>query len=218
MTNQTKRGRGRPSANSQGDTRTDILLAAIDLFGQRGFEGVSLNQIAQSAGIDIGLIRYYFGAKLDLWQAAVDHIASGLEEGSSTFLSPDGSSDTERLKRAIRWFVQTSAQWPQISRMIVFDGDDSGERGRYIAQKWVRPFYARMERLIEGAKAEGTLPHVSTRTIFFLLAHGSSFPMALPALTNRFPGGDITSQDSLDIHADAVIKLLFDSNTDDAGC
>ena len=94
--------------------------------------------------------------------------------------------------------------------MIVFDGDNQGERGEYIASKWVVPFYRHMETLIEGAKAEGSLPEVATRTIFFLLAHGSSFPMALPVLTNKFPGGDINSQQSLDEHADAIIKSLFE--------
>lgn len=211
MTAEPKRNRGRPLADAQQDTRSDILIAAIDLFGQRGFDGVSLSQIAQSAGTDIGLIRYYFGSKHGLWTASVDHIAEKLETGVSPFATDQRASKTERLKNVIRWFVQMSAEWPQISRMIVFDGNNSGDRAEYIADRWVKPFYAQMEALIDGAKAEGSLPDVTTRTIFFLLAHGSSFPMALPALTNKFPGGDIASQSALDAHADAIIKSLFDA-------
>lgn len=211
MTMPKKRGRGRPNANSQENRRADILHAAIKLFGRHGFDGVSLNQIATSAGIDIGLTRYYFGAKSELWQAAVDHLASELEAGSEPFMKTQQGSATNNLKQAIRWFIQMSARWPQISRMIVFDGNNGGERGDYIVKRWIQPFYERMETLIEGAKTEGTLPDVETRTIFFLLAHGGSFPMALPDFTNQFPGGDISSQEALDTHADAIIKLLFDS-------
>ena len=211
MKTETARGRGRPVADTQRDTRRDILQAAIGLFGERGFDGVSLNQIVRVAGVDIGLIRYYFGSKIGLWKAAVDHIAEQLSHGPEPQDPTGDLSETERLKSAIRWFVGISAEWPQISRMIVFDGNDDGERGSYIAEKWVRPFYSKMDTLIEGAKAEGSLPDVSNRTMFFLIAHGSSFPMALPSLTNKFPGGDITCATALQNHADAIIRSLFEA-------
>lgn len=204
-----RRGRGRPMTGAKQDTRKDILLAAIDQFGRRGFEGVSLNQIASAAKTDIGLIRYYFGAKIDLWKAVVDHIAAQLEVGIEPITNGAATTDAERLKAAIRWFVDISARWPQISRMIVFDGNDDSARARYIARKWVRPFYAYMEGLIRGAQAEGALPDVAIRTTFFLIAHGGSFPMALPELTNKFPGGDIASAEALRDHADSIITSLF---------
>lgn len=204
-----KRGPGRPVAEQRGDTRNDLLLAAIDEFGQRGFDGVSLNQIAGKAGTDIGLTRYYFGSKTDLWKAAVQHLADEFNTGLSVHLEATDQTATERLKSAIRWFVDISSRWPQVSRMIVFDSSQEGPRCTHTAERLVRPFYAQMEVLIEGAKAEGALPNVSNRTIFFMIAHGSSFPMALPALTNAFPGGDITDTDALRAHAEAIIKLIF---------
>ncbi len=93
--------------------------------------------------------------------------------------------------------------------MIGFDSSVEGPRSAALADRMVRPFYAQMEVLIEGAKAEGALPDVSNRTIFFMIAHGSSFPMALPALTNKFAGGDINDAPALAAHADAIIRLLF---------
>lgn len=113
------------------------------------------------------------------------------------------------MKAIIRWFVDMSARWPQVSRIIAFDGNDDGVRGDHIAEKLVSPFYFVVGSLIEEARKEGTLIDVSPRTLFFMITHGGSFPMVLPVLTNKFPGGDIMHGDSLDQHADAMIRLIF---------
>jgi hypothetical protein len=44
-----------------------------------------------------------------------------------------------------------------------------------------------------------------------MITHDGSFPMALPALTNVIPGGDINARDGLTAHADAIIALICDS-------
>ena len=45
-----------------------------------------------------------------------------------------------------------------------------------------------------------------------MITHGGSFPMALSALTNAFPGGDITTDKALKAHGDAIIKLIFNDD------
>ncbi len=204
-----RRRPGRPLADSSVDTRNALLLAAIDQFGERGFDGVSLKMIAEGAQTDVGLTRYYFGSKTGLWQAAIDHLATEFVGGLSLLIHSGQNSATDRLKSVIRWFVEVSAKWPHVSRIIVFESNGEDERASYIAEHLVSPFYEQMEALIEKTKSEGALPNVSNRTIFFMIAHGSSFPMALPRLTNRFPGGDISSSRALKSHAEAIIQLLF---------
>ena len=207
----TERRPGRPTDKDRPDLKTELLLAAIELFGSRGFDGVSLSQISGAVQADVGLTRYYFGSKADLWEAAMSHLADGFVRDLTSEIKPNKSSKTEALKKIIRAFVFTSARWPQISRIIVFDGDKSDARGKFIATKMVGPFYELMTDLIEAAKQDGVIPDVSVRTIFFMITHGGSFPMALRDLTNEFPGGDIASREALDAHADAIIALLMKS-------
>ncbi|HSZ42444.1 MAG TPA: helix-turn-helix domain-containing protein, partial [Trebonia sp.] len=60
-------GRSRDATASK-----DVLLqAARDLFGQRGFEGTTIREIGELAGVDAALIARYFGSKADLYIAAV---------------------------------------------------------------------------------------------------------------------------------------------------
>ncbi|KGE01898.1 TetR/AcrR family transcriptional regulator [Rhizobium sp. YS-1r] len=66
-----QRGPGRPSKTKTlgtvPDLRDKILDHAELVFAEMGFEGANLREIATRAGVNQGLIRYYFGAKADLF-------------------------------------------------------------------------------------------------------------------------------------------------------
>ena len=67
-------------------TKQAVLDAAQQLFGQNGFEGTTVRDIGERAGIDHALIARYFGSKADLYIAAlvadarVDQPASDFED------------------------------------------------------------------------------------------------------------------------------------------
>jgi AcrR family transcriptional regulator len=55
--------------NSQ-DARSRLILAAIRLFAEKGYEAASTREICDAAGANISAIRYYFGDKAGLYRAA----------------------------------------------------------------------------------------------------------------------------------------------------
>lgn len=58
--------------------RERILDTAEALFAERGFDGVTLRQIAVGAGVDVALASYHFGKKLDLFRAVFERRAPAL--------------------------------------------------------------------------------------------------------------------------------------------
>jgi AcrR family transcriptional regulator len=60
-----------------------LLQAARTLFGQQGFEGTTIREIGEQAGVDASLIARYFGSKADLYIAAV--IAEDAEGAPSEY-------------------------------------------------------------------------------------------------------------------------------------
>jgi AcrR family transcriptional regulator len=60
-----------PRGRDAAATRQALLEAAQRLFGQRGFEGTTIRDIGEGAGVDPALIARYFGSKADLYVAAV---------------------------------------------------------------------------------------------------------------------------------------------------
>jgi AcrR family transcriptional regulator len=52
-------------------TREEILAAARERFAKRGYDGTSLREIAERAGVDPALVRRFFGSKEGLLVAAL---------------------------------------------------------------------------------------------------------------------------------------------------
>lgn len=63
------------------ETRNRILEAAIDVFGEFGFEGASTRVLAMKAQSNMAAIQYYFGSKLDLYLACAEHLADRAADG-----------------------------------------------------------------------------------------------------------------------------------------
>ncbi|MCS3442343.1 TetR/AcrR family transcriptional regulator [Microbacterium phyllosphaerae] len=61
--------RGRPRGVS--DSRERIIAAAVDEFGEHGYDGSTIRSIATRADVDSALVHHYFGTKADLFAEAV---------------------------------------------------------------------------------------------------------------------------------------------------
>ncbi|HEX3793531.1 MAG TPA: TetR family transcriptional regulator [Acidimicrobiales bacterium] len=64
-----------------GSSKSALLTAARELFGQRGFEGTTVRDIGELAGVDHALIARYYGSKADLYVAALVAEAQGDQPG-----------------------------------------------------------------------------------------------------------------------------------------
>src|SRR6478735_6999984 len=63
------RRRGRPRGGESG-ARERILASAVDEFGDQGYDGATICNIAARAGVDSALVHHYFGTKADLFAEA----------------------------------------------------------------------------------------------------------------------------------------------------
>lgn len=71
-------------------TRESILVAARELFGDRGFAGTTMRAVAAAAGVDVALVSHYFGNKDGLFAAALEVPIDVVAAGVLAELSPDG--------------------------------------------------------------------------------------------------------------------------------
>ncbi len=60
------------------ETRGRIVLTALKLFGEHGFEGASTRDIASAAGVNAPALQYYFDGKEGVYLACVEHIVDQL--------------------------------------------------------------------------------------------------------------------------------------------
>lgn len=60
------------------DTHAAILRAAADLFAEHGYNGTSLDDVAEAAGVSKGTIFYNYKNKADLFEQLITGVASAL--------------------------------------------------------------------------------------------------------------------------------------------
>ncbi|MGC6370063.1 CerR family C-terminal domain-containing protein [Pseudomonas sp. K2I15] len=56
------------------ETRARIVEAAVEVFGERGYDGASTRDIANAAGVNAPAIQYYFDGKEGVYLACVEHL------------------------------------------------------------------------------------------------------------------------------------------------
>jgi AcrR family transcriptional regulator len=98
--------------------KKQIALLALDIFADHGFEGASVSQIAEAAGIGKGTVYEYFESKEDLAFAAIHAWMEEMEKGAEELL---GSIDdpVERLRRYVDAAMEAFVGDPRTVRLSV---------------------------------------------------------------------------------------------------
>ena len=84
-----------------------MLDAANDLFAERGYEEVSVEDIARAAGVQRGLVHHYFGGRTEVYLALLDRLDA---LGEEPLRPPEGRSARARVADSVsRWLDWTEA-------------------------------------------------------------------------------------------------------------
>jgi TetR/AcrR family transcriptional regulator, regulator of cefoperazone and chloramphenicol sensitivity len=68
-----------PSSPGKGEqARRRLLIAALEIIGEKGYENASVREIAEAAGQNIAAISYYFGSKEKLYAEVLEGIGNFL--------------------------------------------------------------------------------------------------------------------------------------------
>lgn len=87
------------------DKREHIVITAERLFGERGFDGTSVRDIAQAAGVNLAMISYYFGSKEKLLEAMIQ-LRSEYMYGILEELNKDQNlSPWDKMDRLVDFYV-----------------------------------------------------------------------------------------------------------------
>jgi len=193
------------------DSRELILRAALRAFAERGFDGASTRDIAAEAGVNHGLIPYYFGSKGKLWQEAVDLAFGELRAGFDAIsVDTDLFEDRARVERMIHAHVRFVAAHPEFVRLMHDEGKRGGPRMRWLVDRHVKPLYAVIEVIVERARARGMLSEDLTPLHFFYVFAGSTGLLFHQAEEcKRLTGKDPFQPEVVEQHARVVARMLL---------
>ena len=97
----------RVTAAHEQEVKERIVVAALRVFGERGFHGATIGDVVRESGLSVGAIYTYFKGKDDLFLATCD-LASGRGLGELAARLPAGRTVAERLAIAIAFYFDTA--------------------------------------------------------------------------------------------------------------
>ncbi|KUJ85047.1 TetR family transcriptional regulator [Microbulbifer sp. ZGT114] len=144
-----------------------MLDAAEELFATSGFDGVTLRQIAKLAGVDVALTSYYFGPKLQLFDAVLKRRGEILNRARLDALrsaEAESAPNPPSIERVIEAFLRPleiaqeseDRGWRNYCALIAYVNNSPVWGKKMIGKhfdKLVREFTAAMQRCFPEAPA-----------------------------------------------------------------
>lgn len=199
--------RGRPQLH--GDA--EVLGAALAAFAASGYDAMSLRSLGRDLGLSHGALNQRFGSKEQLFYAAVDHGFGGLSDaiGEHAARWPAARDGLDALRIGLRAFLLASSDRPELVRLMNTLGIVDSDRLDYVFDRFVSPIVAPLR---DAVLASRPIAHqqITTRELFFLVAHGAAAPFTLRALSDHFDStdGPLDPEAYADHMAEVLIRTL----------
>lgn len=105
------RAREPSDAEGGGESRERIFHAAERLFAERGFEGVSVRDIVQEAGVNLAAVSYHFGSKSQLLLAVFRRRTRELNRERQALLAAAEADGLPALRDILRALLGPPILW-----------------------------------------------------------------------------------------------------------
>jgi AcrR family transcriptional regulator len=167
------RRRGRPPAaeTTAEATRERIVLAAVELFAEKGFHGTGVAEIGDRAGVQRGALYYHIGSKEELlWQILRDYIQLMLIDAQR--IADNDDDPIAKLRSLIHSHVdlivrhrrEVAIQLRDVTALTGDRGTELQDLRDQVQQCW--------QRVIDAGHATGVLrtdDHVVTNSMLGML-------------------------------------------------
>lgn len=102
------------------DSREALLAAAKKVFAQKGFEGATVKDLSDEAGVNVSLVSYHFGGKEGLYRTALETFGYERVDVAERVLRTPGSNDEfkTRLRLFAEDFIDIHFRDPDTCRII----------------------------------------------------------------------------------------------------
>lgn len=87
------------------DKQKQIILSAERLFSEKGYEGTSVRDIADEAGVNLAMISYYFGSKEKLMEALFEQRTFNIKLKVESLLDDDERTPLKKVEALADDFI-----------------------------------------------------------------------------------------------------------------
>jgi len=101
------------------EKQKQIISTAERLFSTKGYDGTSVRDIADEAGVNIAMISYYFGSKEKLMEALFEQRTTNIKVKVESLLSDDKTTPFEKVEMLAEDFITRIMNKKQFYRIMM---------------------------------------------------------------------------------------------------
>ena len=132
-------------------TRTKLLDAAGEVFAQSGFQGATVREICAKAGVNIALVNYHFGDKLELYTEVLRHSVGASGNGIIKQAIASSAPPEEAFRELIHAMLMRVCRSDRPGwqfRLMVHEFAQPTPAMATVIDETMRPVYDRFRELI----------------------------------------------------------------------
>lgn len=198
----------RPRSDEDGP-RERIQASALELFARYGYDGVSLQRIADDVGLHKSSLFHHYSGKLELMDDAVGGAIARLISLLAPLLEEEGAT-LETLLQAVHLLVDHFSEHPEAARLVVATmvaPDDSDVRKLPSSARSLG-FYLGLSRWLERARRAGVIRPCSIRQAIPNLMGIILFYPAVASDLRELVGTDPFSARARQVRKDELTRLV----------
>lgn len=187
QSDQQKKAPGRPRLNKE-VAKGELLRSATKLFSTKGFEETSLREIASDADVNMALIKYHFGSKMDLWKAVILKLSEEVLEFNDFDLEEvrNYSDMRQMLGELFDRMVDMTFEHPEFSLFVMNESIQKGERFDHLFERLITPFHEQSYPFIIKGIELGVLADQDPEELIVMLLSSVSYQQAAPHILANF--------------------------------
>ena len=134
--------------------RQNLLAAALQVIGTKGYKAATMDEIAKQAGVSKGLAYYHFSNKAKLAAAVLDDGLGGLVSSLDAAAAQSGSA-ADALKHMIDVLAENLYRNRMVTRFVFEEMFRSDRDCSNVMRDYIQRFLGLIEDLIRRGQAEG---------------------------------------------------------------
>lgn len=135
----------------------ELLSAALEVFGERGFAATKLDDVAKRAGVSKGTVYLYFDSKEALFKAAVESAVIPAVEAGEALAADHSLSPAEALRTFVFWWWEKvgASDIGALPKLLVAEVGNFPELGKWFHENLVMRGKRAAASIIERGIASG---------------------------------------------------------------
>jgi AcrR family transcriptional regulator len=186
--------------------RDQILEIAVRLFAERGYHGVSVDDIGAAAGVTGPALYHHFAGKESMLVAALTPVTAGLLEGGKERVAAHPGDPRAALESLVDFHVEFALANPAVIAVHLHELDRLPQEPRRQIRKLQRLYVEEWVRVLDAVRPDLTAPQAR------VLAHAAFGLMN----STPFLGGEVSrGQRAALLRAAALSALLGEGQSAD---